>query len=237
MSFSGKIKSTITILLLAVCMSGFSQEVLLQQNVKADTIRPSWGPNMKHYILAYVGLGFPVYTTEAVNFTKPLASSCFDFGVRYKRRITNFLALGADLGVDATAFKLKQEQGKTVPDTIMNKKEKFQINSLIGSAYIRFNAGRRGNYIGNYLDLGAYGGWNMVKKHKTINENTAGEKVKVETTGLKYVENFSYGLLARLGTNRYALTARYRFSDLFVATYAMPELPRLARGFDLSLFK
>ena len=97
--------------------------------------------------------------------------------------------------------------------------------------------GRRGNYIGNYLDLGAYGGWNYQKKHKTTNENDDGEKVRVSTTHLKYIENFSWGLLARVGVSRYALAVHYRLSDIFESSYAMPELPRLIVGVEVGLFK
>ena len=230
-------KKIFTFLLLLLSLGAFSQEILLEQNVKSDTIRPTRGPNLKNYYHVYLGLGFPVYTNEAVNYTKPGTSLTFDFGVRYKRRITNFLAVGLDLGMNATAFKVKQDQGKTVPDTIINDSEKFRISTTMSSAFVRINVGRRGNYIGNYLDLGAFGCWNMVKKHITANKDSQGEKVKVETSRLKYVENFSYGVLARIGTNRYALTARYRMSDIFKASYALPELPRLTVGFELGLFK
>jgi len=61
--------------------------------------------------------------------------------------------------------------------------------------------------------------------------------VRLSTTQLKYVENFSYGLLARIGVSRYALTAQYRLSDIFKSSYAMPELPRLIVGIEVGLFK
>ena len=230
-------RKIITITLLLVSLSAFSQDILLHQNVKADTIRPTYGPNLKNYFYGYIGLGFPLHTNEDVNFTKPGVSSNFDLGLRYKRRITNYLAMGFDLGTNTTGYKLKQTDPKTIPDTVINDKEKIQISSLMSSGYVRINVGRRGNYIGNYLDLGAYGSWNFQKKHKTTNENTDGEKVRLSTTRLKYVENFSYGILARIGINRYALTARYRISDIFKSSYVVPELPRLIVGVEVGLFK
>lgn len=230
-------RKIITITLLLTSLGAFSQDILLQQNVKADTIRPTYGPNLKNYFYGYIGLGFPLYTNENVNYTKPGVSLNFDLGLRYKRRITNYLAVGLDLGTNTTGYKLKQTDPKTIPDTVINDKEKIQISTLSGSGYVRINVGRRGNYIGNYLDLGAYGGWNFQKKHKTTNENTDGEKVRLSTTRLKYVENFSYGILARIGMNRYSLTARYRISDIFNSSYALPELPRLIVGVEMGLFK
>lgn len=225
------------ILISLLSVNAFSQEILLKQNVKADSVRPTRGPNLKNYLHGYLGAGFPLYTNEGYSYTKPILSSSFDFGIRYKRKITNFLAVGADLGIIASSYKIKQEEGKKVPDIILNKKEKFQINMLVGSAFIRTNVGRRGNYIGNYLDLGGFGGWNMIKKHVTVNQNLAEERVKVVKTRLKYIDDFSYGLSARLGSNRYAITASYRLSDIFKTSSSMAELPHLNLGFEYGLFK
>jgi len=217
--------------------AAFSQDILLQQNVKADTLRPTYGPNLKNFFYGFVGLGFPIYTNEEVNYTKSIASSNFNFGIRYKRKFTNYLATGLDFGISSTSYKLKQNDSKSVPDNTINDKEKIQVNTLESSAWLRINVGRRGNFIGNYLDMGAYGGWNFQKKHKTINTNAYNEKVKVQTSKLKYVENFSYGFMARVGASRYALTAQYRLSDLFKSSYAMPELPRLTVGVEIGLFR
>ncbi len=229
-------KKVFTIILLSLTMGAFSQEVLLQQNVKGDTLIPTRGPNLKHFLQGYIGLGFPLYTNEDVTYTEFGTSTAVDFGMRYKRKLAEHFAIGMDIGVNLAAYKIKQETGKTVPDSIINDKEKFQINSLASSVYTRINVGRRGNHIGNYLDLGVYGGWNCVKKHRTINENAADEKVKVVTSQLKYIENFSYGLLARVGVNRWVLKAGYRLSDIFAPAYAIPELPRLIVGLEIGIF-
>ena len=230
-------KTALTLILFSISIAAFSQEILLSQDVKGDTLRPTRGPNLKHFTIGYIGLGFPVFTNEDVDYTKFGASSTLDFGIRYKRRLSNTFALGLDLGLNFSDYAIKQGSGKTTPDTVINDKEKFQVNTLNGSAYFRVNAGRRGNYIGNYLDLGAYYGWNMLKKHKTVNENTEGEKVKVSTSRLNYIENFSYGLLARVGISRYSLTARYRLSNIYEPSYNLPELPRLTIGVEIGLFR
>ena len=230
-------KNILIAILVLLSFAAFSQDILLQQNVKSDTVRPAYGPNLRNFIHGYVGLGFPFYTTEEVNYTKPGASSNFNFGIRYKRKFTNYLATGLDLGISSTSYKIKQNETKTVPDININDKEKIQVNLVESSAWLRINMGRRGNFIGNFLDLGGFGGWNFQKKHKTINTNAEDEKVKVSTSKLKYVENFSYGFIARVGASRYALTAQYRLSDLFKSSYAMPELPRLIIGFELGLFR
>ncbi len=230
-------KAFLIFLLFSISIITFSQEVLLGQDVKPDTLRPVFGPNLRHFAYGYLGIGVPVPFSGTGNYVMPGVSSTLSFGIRYKRRLSNTFALGLDLGMNFSGFRIKQDAGKTVPDKEINRKEKFQVNTSVGSAYFRINAGRRGNYMGNYLDLGAFGGWNMAKKHKTVNDNTNGEKVKVITGKLSYIENFSYGVLGRIGINRYTITARYRLSDIFTPSYSIPELPRLTIGVEVGLLK
>ena len=230
-------KNILTIILILLSFGAFSQDILLQQNVKADSVRPTYGPNLKNFLHGYIGIGFPFSTSKESGYTKPMASTNINFGIRYKRRFTNYLATGIDLGINSASYKIKQNDSKTVPDNTINDKEKIQVNAVASSAWLRINVGRRGNYIGNFLDLGAYGDWNFQKKHKTTNTNSDNEKVRVTTSKLKYVEDFSYGVFTRVGFGRYALTGSYRLSDIFKSSYDMPELPRLIVGVEVGLFR
>jgi len=229
-------KRILFVALLFASVSVFAQEVLLEQNVQADSIRPTWGPNLKNFTHFYIGVGFPLNTNEDVTYTKMGSSAIIDFGFRYKRKFSSFLAAGFDLGFGTASYNLSQDIPKTVPDSIINEKEKFRIIGASPSAYLRINFGRRGNYVGNFLDMGAYGGWNMRKLHFTINKNELDEKIRVATTRLDYMENFTYGFLARAGSNRYVVTARYRMSDIFKPSYTIPELPRFSIGVEVGLF-
>ncbi|UOQ70718.1 hypothetical protein [Hymenobacter cellulosilyticus] len=53
--------------------------------------------------------------------------------------------------------------------------------------------------------------------------------------GLDYLRRWTYGTGLRLGSSRYALTARYRLSDVFTASRQAqyPELPRWVIGLEL----
>ena len=229
-------KTLLFILFLCISACAYPQKIVLSQDIKSDTIRPANGPNLKNYKHMYLGIGFPVFTNEELNYTKPGTSMTVDFGFRYKRRLNNSFSILADLSANWAAYKIKQEKGKAIPDTTINDKAKFKVNSLSPSVYARINVGRRGNYIGNYLDLGVYGSWNWKKSYKTVNKIENSQVEHKEINRLSYVEPLTYGCMARIGVNRYAITARYRISDLFKENnYA--ELPRLSLGIEIGLLK
>jgi hypothetical protein len=226
------------LILLLTCYSvyAYSQEIVFSQNVKSDTVRPTQGPNLKNYKHMFLGIGFPLTTADEVAYTKAGSSLTVDYGIRYKRRLNNTFAVGFDVAVIWAAYKIKQETGKSIPDTIINKRAKFKVNSLTPDLYLRINVGRRGNYIGKYLDLGGYGSWNWKKAYVIQNKDDNDQMVKVSTSRLSYMENFSYGLLARIGVNRLSVAAKYRLSDLF-KDQVYSELPRFSVGVEFALPK
>jgi hypothetical protein len=230
-------KKILLICMVLISMSAISQEILFSQDVKSDTVIPTKGPNLKNFVHPYFAFSFPFFTNEDVKFIKPWSSSIVDFGYRYKRKLSKNLAVGLDLSVNWASYKIKQEDGKFIPDSTKNDKEKLQVNSLSPAVYARINVGKRGNFIGNYLDLGGFFSWNWKTMHKTTNTDTDDQKVQVHVSNLQYMEKISYGVLARIGTNRYAFTARYRMSDLFTESFNKPELPRLSVGFEIGLLK
>ncbi|MBK7030814.1 MAG: outer membrane beta-barrel protein [Bacteroidales bacterium] len=217
-------KQLILLCLVILACSLTAQEIVFSKDVKSDTLRPTKGPNLKKFSHQYLGFSFPVFTNEKLNYTKPFSSIAIDYGIRYKRRLNNTFAMGMDLSVNWAGYQIKQKEGKSVPDSAINKKEKFQVNSLTPALYFRINVGRRGNVIGNYLDLGAYGSFNWKTAYITTNKNDNDEIVKVSTSRLSYMENYSYGVLARIGINRLAISARYRLSNLFIASSGFPSL-------------
>jgi hypothetical protein len=214
-----------------------AQDVLLSENVKADSLIPTKGPNLKNYSHLYFGVDFPFRTGDEENVIKQGLSSGYSIGYRYKRKLTGFLALGLDASVNFRDYQIREEFITGETEGMINYRENLHFSSLNGAGYIRINVGRRGNSLGNYLDIGAFGGWNMTKKHKSAFKNSENEKVKTTISRLNYIETFTYGLNARLGAGRYAITASYRLSDYIKTKNIYPELPRLTAGFEIGLFK
>lgn len=232
-------KSISTILLISLfTLNLVSQEVVLFESVKADTIIEKQGQNRKHYTHSYMGFGVILGNSEGagsdINYW---SSSNFEFGFRYKYKICNYYALGLLLNYNMDLFNIKQESGKTFPDTLFHKKERLTINNVGIGVYNRFNFGKRGNIIGKYIDLGAFGDLRFFAEHFTKDKSPNKEIVRVSTSRLNYIEPISYGIFANFGINRYSIYAKYRLSDLFDKTFGYTELPRFTAGVQIGFFK
>jgi hypothetical protein len=239
-------------------LNASAQNVLLAQDVAKDSIPEKFGPNLKHYTHFYLGYGFVVGPSENKGSqVKYPASHEWVIGLRYKYKVGEVYALGLDLTLTPQVFHLKQKEGKTLPTTTLYEYEKLKFNNLGLTFYNRFNWDKRGNYMGNFVDLGVYGNWLASAAHVYADEEIFGvggplsgvKNVKVRESGLEYVADFNYGALVRVGFNRYVFYGTYRISDLFDSGHSVfdpetgknlwgfPELPRFTIGFQLSLHK
>lgn len=216
-------------------LSVHSQDVVFSDYVDYDTVIPTYGKNLKHYRHLYIGYQMPINTDEDISYTKPFLSSKVNLGLRYKRKLNSTFAFGCDLAYEWATYPIEQKKGKTIVDTILHDKEKFKINSFQPSVYFRINYGRRGNHIGNYIDLGAAFNAHLLKSHAT-KDKIDGEIVRCSTSKLKYIVPASYSALMRIGFNRYAITANYRLSNLFDSKHESWDLPKLSVGLEIGMF-
>ena len=100
---------------------------------------------------------------------------------------------------------------------------------------MRFNFNnKRGNIMGIYMDLGAAGDWNYSLTHFE-KETKNGIKSKTKSRGYDFISPFSYGPVVRFGYNQFAVSAAYRYSNIFEKSANFPELPRFLLGFELSI--
>ncbi len=223
-----------------------TQEVLLEERVPNDSTADKFGPGRRHYLhpLVTLGLGFgpPEASGSAIEFW---GSGSFGFGLRYKLKILKRWELGIGIRYERESFRIEQDSGKKVFGPVQHKREKLILNDLSGTFYNRFVFGKRGDFVGTFLDLGGYADLSLGKKHLTVDKvkepSKAGyKKVKSKRKGLNYVERMHYGVLARIGYNRWTLFARYRLSDLFLEggiADGYPELPRFRVGIQIGLHR
>lgn len=219
-----------------------AQTVLLEQNLKRDTIKKTIGQNLKHFVHIYGGISFAAGSAEAdsVKINYGLSNS-FAFGIRYKRKICNLYSIGYNAGISATGFNIRQDKSKRFIDDTIHKKEKLILTALSFEIYNRFNFGKRGNIIGKYIDFGVYGHWIARSSLHVRDEiKLAGQDnptpIEINTRRLYYIDPFGYGACLRFGINRYTITADYRLTDMFKKSSNLQELPRLFIGIQIGFY-
>lgn len=214
-----------------------STEVLLDENNVTGAYTPSTiGPNRKWHNQIFFQLGFMADNpNEGAKIRYGLATQ-WGVGFRTKRRLNNTFSVTNEWGYRAVVFNLKQEAAKVVPNNYQHRTEKIDFHSITTSLHLRINVGKRGNYIGNFLELGGYGGYALVTRHLTWDklENSPAKTTKVVEKGLDYVNRLDYGLSGKIGHNHWSLFARYRLSDIFKDN-KYPEMSKLTIGVDLGL--
>lgn len=229
------IKKLSLILLILIPSLVFAQKILMEEDVAGDTVRPTRGPNLSKYTHVFMNFGMPVYKSVPGAEVNPVGSLAFAIGVRNKYKLCNYNSVGFDLAFDFKKYSMKQTDQKVLPDDQQNDRELFRFSSVGVGIYDRITVGRRGNILGKYLDIAAWGSYNFLRRHETRNKNEDGEKIEVRTSRLAYANHWVYGLEGRLGWNWIALKASYRLSDYFTASPAYPELPRLGAGIEFML--
>ncbi len=229
-------KLIIQVICVMLCIeaSVFGQEVIIEESNLNDTIIKKVGPNYKHYTHPFMSFGLNALPGETGAEVKP-GLDYFDFGVRYKFRIAEPLAVGFDLAYSSTTFRLKQAGSKNTPDTALYDAQRLEFHSARLGAYFRINYGRRGNSLGKYIDLGAYGEY--VFAHTLFTKITLadGSVARINRSKLNYYQPINYGLQARIGFNKIVLFANYRLSKVFFAPYNFTELPPLIAGVQFVL--
>lgn len=222
-------------LLLIFCLEGFSQTVIISEDVTDRGQVPEFGVNRRHYRHFFVGMQFMAGSAEnkGANIV-PGRSARTEMGIRYIRRFSQTFASGIEWTIKRDAFWPEKSAGKMVPDAVAHDREKLVFMGVGLVVYQRTNFGKRGNHMGRFLDLGAYGDWLFHVRHVTSDKEEK-ERVRVRRTGLDYPVPFSYGVLARVGSGRLAIKATYRMSDLFKESVNLPEFPRFTVGVEVGV--
>ncbi len=223
-----------------------AQEVILQEKVPADTSEDRFGPGRMHFAHLFISGGVAFGAPEGGGASiEEWGSGLYDIGLRYKFKILKRWEVGVGLRYQRESFRIEQDEDKKLFGSLQHRKEKLILNKMGTSFYNRFVFGKRGDFVGTFLDLGVYWDLSVGKQHLTVDKvekpkKRGYKKVKSKRKGLTYVRDSHYGFLARLGYNRWVVFARYRYSDLFTETEfakGFPELPRLQAGFQIGLHR
>lgn len=228
--------------ILLITLNTSAQNPVIEETVPQKMEEPKKGPNQKSFMHGFMGYGLILGGGEgsggAINYGK---SGGWHFGLRKKRKLSNFYSVGYELFYAVSTFSLKQDSTKIFPNSSLHTKEHLRTNEIGISLYNRFNFGKRGNRIGNFIDLGAYGTWVAGAAHTFFDKYAIANSANASNTtvtnrGLIYISDFNYGVQTRIGFNRLVFFGNYRASRLFnnkIAAY--PELPRLITGIQIGL--
>lgn len=204
-----------------------------------DDMYRTYGPDQKSFWYLYLGYGGFADKGETGAEINTWKSNGFLLGLRFKRKISQVLALGYDLSMQNNHFNIAQTSDKMVPNTDLNDREKLIYNNLGLELYLRINLASREQKMGTYIDLGGYGNWSYRIRHEIRNEAIALElhdRSIVTNRKLKYTEPLHAGLRARMGMNRVALMAEYRLTNLFKEDYSFPELPTIQLSLQVGIY-
>ena len=231
-------KTLLTILFVFCFACCQSQTVLLDVDRKQEQRRPESGPNTKAFSHAFFRFGEAAsgdFEGARIVYGSSLSLA---MGFRKKHKISRALSAGYDLELSYTDYKLLQRKGKTLPDSILfNKSERLDFVGPGLGFFTRINFDpKRGNYLGNYLDLGIAGVWNVSIKRITKNKLQDGTLVKTIIKNLPYVNDIDAKAFIRIGKNHFSLYASYRFTEYFKSSYNYPDLPRVVIGIEAAAF-
>lgn len=218
-------------------MSANAQTVLLNVDRSKETTKEEWGPNLKKFSHIYVRGAFAASADNEGARIVYGSSVNLALGVRTKIKVSPVYSPGYDIEFQYSGFRLRQEEGKFFPDTIINNVSRLDYSSLtIGFLNrINFDPGR-GNFLGTFMDIGISGDFHLSIRNISKNELPDGTKIETTLRNLKYPNNTAVKVFFRIGYSHLSLYASYRLTKIFKPSAGYPELPRVIAGLDLALF-
>ena len=221
----------ITFLILLFSFPVLSQTPVLSKEVNLNKEKPKYGENRKNYTHFYMSLGALFGKAEGeILEINPWKSSYFDFGFRYKLKLFEYNAVGFQVSYNRYSFRLKYDDPKIAFD-----KDKLISNNFGIGLFDRINFGKRGNHLGKYLDLGAYGEFAYSRKHWYKQKQSNDEVLVAELKRLNSLEKLNYGIFANLGFGKKVLFFKYRLSDSISDKEKYDEMPRFVTGIQLGI--
>ncbi len=231
---------TIILLLLSLAQRPIqAQELIFEKNPGRLTDHPAFGPNRKHFFHPFFSSALILPSSSAkILPTNVLFTGNIAVGLRYKYKFSGPLSMIAESGAHRNFYKLNQNPGKQFPDTVSHRSQTVGSAGMFGGLYLRLRLGQRGDYLGNYIDLGISAQANLLNKLVTKDliypEDPHSHIIeKTNVSALKWINPFTYKALMRVGFDRYALTASYRISRL-LSIDAVKDLPAFEIGIEIS---
>ena len=215
----------VLILLVNGFLSLTGQTILLEKNVEDSITIPDKGPNSRQFGHFYYSIASFIPGSQNDIDIKYPGSIYHELGWRYKWKMNDVFSCGI-----ATSLSIRD----------VYDKEKLRLNTLNFEVYQRFNFGKRGNYMGIFLDAGMRGGWNYFNKYiirEKMNTSIQGRLVKTEYIQPDYIRALSYGPVFRLGINNVIFWSYFSLSDVVDQDQYNKDIKGVWIGMQLGLHR
>lgn len=200
-----------TIALLFAINLGFSQTVVFKE--KVDTTKPLSTPkkskNSSIYTHSYFSVGL-LFGENGTDVENKFGGRFFTYGYRMKLKVNKAQALVFDLryAFDRNYFNVNANPFDESMRLISGNATFHDFQGAIGH---RFNFDwNRGDDLGTYLDISAFGGFNAGSTLRVISSQATDSDIRITSVynRIPMESRVYYGFEARLGYKKYALYAR-----------------------------
>ena len=228
-----------------IFLAGFVQAEIQAQTLifetKPDSVpgHPNFGPNRRHFCHAFLSscLILPASGNLIINTKQPFTGQ-ISAGFRYKLKVARPVAIVTECGINRSFFRIDQGTGKQYPDSFIHQSQSLSTNGLFGGLFMRIRFGQRGDYLGNYIDLGLSAEASLMNRLVTadvVKPTDAKPYLTNKTTvsGMKNINPFYYKASLRVGFDKISLVTSYRFSRLLNIP-SVKDLPGFEFGIEVS---
>jgi hypothetical protein len=204
-----------------------AQELVFEKFPDTVQVHPTYGPNRKHFVHPYFSMSLKA---------DPQFAAQVALGLRYKLKISKPISIISETGINRDFFDLSRKPGILATDSVIHLAQSLNTSGIYGGVFFRTRLGQKGDYLGNYIDIGIVGSSHLLNKlitRDTINSGI-GSPISERTskTTFRNINMFSYSACIRVGFDKFSLTASYRLSKLMTTT--IKDLPSLQVGVEFS---
>jgi hypothetical protein len=148
-----KYKIIVIVLTIFAFQDAKAQDPLFERRTH-DFKTTAWGPNRAHFISPFISSSLGSLDEENFDPNKFSLASSIQLGIRYKYKLLSFMNLGLETGFSPEIWFNSGERFTEPADTLTLVSSSVRMVDLFENAFVRIRFGQRGNYLGNYIDIG-----------------------------------------------------------------------------------
>ncbi len=214
-----------------------AQKQIIHHNLRQDTLKINTGPNAKKFGYFTFFFGGIIPDSKII---EPANSHEIGISRISKRKLNKNFSLGYDWGFSYRNYRIHDTTYYPFPPMAKLEKERIYVRNLHLKPWVRITLGSRGNTLGKYIDLGAYGEWSFLRTHYYKFSVPKGTPHGVEGEYLlrkqKWFLPLNYGVMARIGIKKWSIYGTYRISNMFSSNIFFKELPRTTVGITYAIY-